>query len=278
MTNEASNYHVIAPATRLFTEPDMNGSVETEALYGESVSVLGEHGPFYKIAFDLYATPGYVFKGDIRRSELHRRSGSFTHRVIVPRANIYTRPSFKFPEPNGIALPMNALVRITEHQASPEGDMARVEGVGWLFAEQVARKEVFLKDYVALALAYVGPMGTYTWGGRAFPDCSGLVQQVLIACGISCPRNVGEQMQAVGREVATDDHDFTYRRGDLVFFRDPGLQVSHVVIMTDAAHCVHASIATPTRAVAVEPLQAVVQQQFKGARTQPTMVRRFPNR
>ena len=278
MTNDVNRYEVIAPATRLFAEPDMNGPVETEALFGESVKVLGEQGPFYKIAFDLYATPGYVFKGDLRRSELHRRSNSFTHRVIVPRANIYARPSFKFPEPNGIALPMNALVRITEHQVSPEGDMARIDGLGWLFAGQVVRKEVFPSDYVELALMYVSPMTAYTWGGRVFPDCSGLVQQVLMACGISCPRNVGEQMQAVGKEVSLDDYDFRYRRGDLVFFRDPAMQVSHVVIMTDAEQCVHASIATPMRSVAVEPLSTVIQQQFKGTRTHPTMVRRFPNR
>jgi len=278
MPTELPKYTIIAPAARFFAEPDMKGPVETDVLFGETVEVLGEHGPFYKVSFPLYASPGYVFKGDARRAELHRRSVSPKHRVIVPRANIYTNPSFKFPDPNGLALPMNALVRIIDRQPSPEGYMAYVDGLGWLFADQIVSTDNFHKDYVEVACRYVGSMASYTWGGRMFPDCSGLVQQALIACGIACPRNTGEQMTMLGKEIGTDEHDFSYRRGDLVFFHDPSANVRHVVIMVDDSRCVHASIMSATRAVAIEPLSAVIAQQFKGSRNAPTMIRRFPNR
>jgi len=81
--------------------------------------------------------------------------------------------------------------------------------------------------------------GCSRWG----VDCSGLVQQALLACGMTCPRD-SDQQQKLGREL---HHGEPLLRGDLVFWK------GHVGIMASEDMLIHAN--AHHMAVAYEPFK-----------------------
>ncbi len=278
MSRVSNIAEVIVPATKFFAESSDTSSIETEQLFGERMEILGECGEFFNVTSERYLRPGYVRKKDVKRYELHRRSVGATHRVSAVRANVYQCADFKCPKPYDTFLTMNALARVTAYDRTPEGEMAFIEGMGWVFQDQLHCLDESYTDYVSVALMYVGGPATYTWGSLVFPDCSGLLQQALWACGIDCPRNVSEQIAMLGVDIDMDQSGFTYKRGDFVFMFDPERSIRHVVIMIDERNCVHSTIAAPYRGVVVQPLRDVIAYQFKGELSVPSAVRRFPLR
>jgi len=182
-------------------------------------------------------------------------------------------PSFK----SGVQryLTLNALVRLTASEPSPEGHMLHFKGVGWIFADHVSRTDEFATDYVKVARSRVGA-APYVWGGRSNPDCSALVMDSLLSCGIPCPRNAGEQAKSLGEEIAFEDDFSNLQKGDFVFWTQPGTKGRHVVIMTDPHRCVHATIASPYRGTVEQSLVGVIQDQERDGNGRPNIVRRLP--
>lgn len=256
---------VVVPAAGYYSEAANPASLETEVLFGERLTLLEPEvfGGYFKVQSSLYATPGFV-----HRKDLDVRYVTPTHRVCVPYANVYNGPNFK----SGIAsmLCLNAQVHVVGGATTPEGEMLHIEGLGWVFSEHLIRKEQYLKDFVAVACARIGP-NPYTWGGRFYPDCSALLMDSLLACGITCPRNTSEQMEELGEpfEFVPDFSDL--KRGDLVFWK------KHVAIMTDSRLCVHSTIAKPHRRVVEQPLEGVIHDQEEDGNGRPILVRRLPN-
>ena len=79
----------------------------------------------------------------------------------------------------------------------------------------------------------------YLWGGRSLfgMDCSGLAQVVYKICGISLPRDASEQVLiGEARSFASEA-----RPGDLAFFANPEEEISHVGMILDKDHIIHAS-------------------------------------
>lgn len=254
---------VVVPAAGYYSEPHNPGSLETEALFGEKLTLLGERGEYFEAQSSLYKTPGFVHRKDV-----DIRYVQPTHRVSVPYANVYHRPNFR----SGVAsmLCLNAQVHVVGGATSPEGEMLQVEGLGWTFSEHLIRNPHFLKDFVEVARARIGPL-PYTWGGRFNPDCSGLVMDALLACGILCPRNTSEQVEEFGEPVDFVSDFSNLQRGDLIFWK------RHVVIMTDALRCVHSTIAPPYRGVVEQKLIEVIHEQERDGNGGPTAVRRLPH-
>jgi cell wall-associated NlpC family hydrolase len=113
-----------------------------------------------------------------------------------------------------------------------------------------------------VAERFVG--AAYLWGGREAEgvDCSGLVQQAMLACGRACPRDTDLQA-ALGAPVAPG----ALRRGDLVFWR------GHVAIMVDPARIVHAN--GHHAATVTEPLAEAIARIAAAGSGQPTAYRRI---
>jgi hypothetical protein len=145
----------------------------------------------------------------------------------------------QLPEYHGTFLPRKP-VPVEEDQeadeASPSGQEPSLEGKPEL--QEVPEPEdapgsgFFYSSILAkLEATYTSYLGVpYVWRGetRRGTDCPGLVYAVFAEIGVDVPRAILKQWET-GTQVAAGE----LREGDLVFFRIPGSDVSHVGIMVE---------------------------------------------
>jgi cell wall-associated NlpC family hydrolase len=241
----------VAPSASLRRHPNDGAEQESLLLFGERFDVLLERDGF---AFGQMARDGYV--GWVRSEALAAPAVSPTHRVTAPRTYAFPRADIKSP-PVGL-YSLNALVTVEE----TDGRFARAAHAGWFMADHLAPVgSGFETDAAHVAMAFLG--APYLWGGRESLglDCSGLVQQALLACGRACPRDTDMQAR-IGRAIDRDQLE----RGDLVFWK------GHVAMMLDARSMIHAN--AHHMAVAIEGLDAAVARIEAAGSGPPTAFRR----
>ena len=215
----------LAPLRR---EPRPDAGLDTEALYGERLTVYDEDDEGW--AWVQLARDGYV--GWIPAAAYLKGEGPRpTHRVATLRTFLYPGPSIKLPPLGWASLGARvAVVRETE----ANGRRFAVTGDGRaIVANHLAPVDTLESDPVAVAERFLGT--PYLWGGRSSLglDCSGLVQTALEACGIAAPRDADLQEAALGEPVDLDPR--AWRRGDLMFW--PG----HVALVRDETTFLHAN-------------------------------------
>lgn len=216
-------------------EPRPDAAVDTQAIYGERVTVYDEEEGW---AWAQLARDDYV--GWIAANTLWRELSAPTHRICVPRTFIYPGPNIKLPPLN--ALPLGAEVAIAEER----GGFGVTPELGFIYRKHLAPRETQAPDFVAVAETLLG--APYLWGGKSWMgvDCSGLVQVSLLMAGVKAPRDTDMQEAALG---ATLDPGAPLMRGDIVFWK------GHVGVMRDAVTLLHAN-ATHMQ-VTSEPLDVV---------------------
>lgn len=243
---------IVVPATALRPAPNPAAEQWDQLLFGEVFDVLEVSAGF---AWGQARRDGYV--GFVEAADLGPVEHASTHRVSAIRTYAFAEPDIKSRAFGPYSL--NALVTVT----SLEGRFARSDEDGpWFVASHLSSIGRFEADPVAVALRFLG--APYLWGGRESlgVDCSGLVQQAMLACGRACPRDT-DQQQGLGAVVSAAD----LRRGDLVFWR------GHVAIMLDATQILHAN--AYHMATAVEPLAEAVAR-IEGAGSGPPTAYRRP--
>jgi cell wall-associated NlpC family hydrolase len=228
---------VIASSAPLRRHPSPEAPLDTEALFGETVTVFDEHEGW---SWGQLHGDGYV--GYLPSVDLGPPGPEATHKVAAIRTFVYPGPNLKLPFSGFLSL--NTRVAVV----GAEGDYARLASGGFVFARHLSAADEMESDYVAVAERLLGV--PYLWGGRTSLglDCSALVQTALAAAGIQAPRDSDMQERELGTPVETDAALSGLRRGDLVFWK------GHVGIMLDEARLLHAN--GHTMAVSVEPLAA----------------------
>ncbi len=205
---------------RRFPAPD--APLETEALYGEKVTIYDESEGWAWVQLERDA---YV--GHLPLSALGAPSDP-THRVSSLRTHAYPGPSIKLPP--RMALSLGARLAILRC----EGDFAVTADGLWLWGRHLAAVGSREEDFVAVAELFLET--PYLWGGRTSEgiDCSGLVQTALTTAGIEAPRDSDMMEARLGQPVALDG-SAPLARGDLVFWE------GHVGMMRDARTLLHAN-------------------------------------
>ncbi len=201
--------------------PSADARLETEALFGETVTVYETRDGW---SWGQVGTDNYV--GYLPESALAPVVWDATHYVRVPRTYIFPEPDIKSGPPKLISLMARVGVESTVDSFS------QIAGGGYVFSNHLAAIGENERDFVSVAEDLIGT--PYLWGGRQSLgfDCSALVQLSLAACGIDCPRDSDMQESALGTPVeGTGLEDL--QRGDLIFWK------GHVAIMVDPVRMIH---------------------------------------
>ncbi|MEJ1157032.1 C40 family peptidase [Prosthecomicrobium sp. N25] len=220
--------HVIDGVAPVRREPRPDAALDTEALFGEAVTVYDEDAEGW--AWVQLERDGYV--GYLPSSALLKgERPAPTHRVSALRSFVFPGPSIKEPPLAWISLGSEvAIRREIEERGRRFGVTANG---GCIVMQHLATIGSVEPDPVAVAERFLG--APYLWGGKSSLglDCSGLVQTALRACGHRVPRDTDMQEAEVGIEVGTDPA--AWRRGDLLFW--PG----HVAFVRDGGTILHAN-------------------------------------
>jgi cell wall-associated NlpC family hydrolase len=237
---------VARAAVPLRRAPDPSRGFETEALFGEGVTIFDEAGGWSWVQLSRDGYVGYVPSEVLRRGVLQP-----THRVQTLGTFLYAAPDIKSSPL--MHLSMNALLPV---RGGDEHFLELAAG-GFVYARHATSVNRYARDFVAIAERFLGM--PYLWGGRTHigVDCSGLVQTALAAAGIAAPRDTDMQLAELGESVPVRADFDGLARGDLVFWK------GHVGIMIDGVLMVHAN--GHHMLVAIEPLPEAAERMRKAA-------------
>lgn len=232
---EGAQARIIWSAVALRRKPSPDVSFETEALFGERLTVFDEANgwAWVQLARDRYV--GYV-----PRDALTFEMVEPTHRVQALGTFLYQLPDIKTPPFLHLSLGAEIAVKTVEAK------FAELATGGFVITRHIIDRTRFALDFVEIAERFIG--APYLWGGRTRLgiDCSGLIQIALEAAGMACPRDSDMQEAELGTAVLVPGDLEGLERGDLVFW--PG----HVGVMVDRVMMLHANAFH--MAVVVEPL------------------------
>ncbi|MBM1171420.1 C40 family peptidase [Microvirga arabica] len=234
---------LVTTFSALHRHPSLEAPVDTQAIFGESVTVYDEHEGW---AWVQLHDDGYV--GYLPSEALGEAGTEPTHKVRAIRTFIYPGPNLKLPYQSYLTL--NSKVSVME----TEGDYAQLATGGWVFAAHLSGLDAFEADYVTVAERFLHT--PYLWGGKTSLgiDCSGLAQTALTAVGIKAPRDSDMQEHGLGTPVEVRSDLSGLKRGDLVFWK------GHVGLMMDETNFIHATGHSMT--VMIEPL-AVAEERIR---------------
>jgi cell wall-associated NlpC family hydrolase len=252
---EGTRREVIEPQAPMRTAPRPDGSLLTEALKGERVTIYDVNGEEW--AWGQLDADGYV--GWLPEGALGPPGPAATHKVAALRTLVFPGPSIKLPPLAG--LPLGSTLAV----ARIEDRLAITSDGGYVPAAHLRPVGEFESDFVAVAERFAGV--PYLWGGKTALglDCSGLVQVAMTACGIPCPRDSDMQEEAVGTPVAPAADCTNLERGDLLFWR------GHVAVVRGRDSLIHANAFH--MAVAIEPMIGAIER-IRQAGRELTSVRR----
>jgi cell wall-associated NlpC family hydrolase len=215
---------VMRPAVPLRRNPEYSASLDTELLFGETVTLYDTAEGW---AWVQALRDGYV--GYIPADALTADVTSATHRVQASGTFVYPAPDMKVPPLMHLSL--NSQLAIAETGER----FCRLAGGGFVVTRHIAALDRYARDFVEVAEQLIGT--PYLWGGRTRIglDCSGLVQLSLEAAGVAAPRDSDMQQAELGETVLVPKDLEGLERGDLIFWK------GHVGIMTDGIMFLHAN-------------------------------------
>lgn len=214
-------YAAIATTADILEAPALSQRIarrESQLLLGEVFNVEAREGDFYRGYARHDGYRGYVHKDGLRPAQ-----GRATHICTHQLGILHAGPDIKSRD----LMRVSFLSRLNIEKNSLTNGFLKASGLGWIPAEHVAPLTTLKErlDHVQLALRFLGT--PYRYGGRSTLgiDCSGLVQTVLTASGITrIPRDADQQQRSsrLGPKIEPS----AARYGDIVFFPQ------HVGIMT----------------------------------------------
>ena len=225
-----SSYAAQAITTTVDILREPNGPRTRQLLFGDRVQVQTENDGWSHVRA---AKDGYVgFVATAQLGPCHQA----THWISAPSTHFFAAPDLKSPDQ--MALSFGSLITVL----SRDGGYAETAD-GHVPGVHITPIGTHMRDPVDVAALFLGT--PYLWGGnsRFGLDCSGLVQAAYLACGMPCPADSRQQMDALGQVV---EPGTAPRRNDLLFWD------GHVAIVSDANTLLHAN--AHHLAVSYEPL------------------------
>ncbi|MDB9872264.1 C40 family peptidase [Alphaproteobacteria bacterium] len=234
--------NVTTPSTPMRSNPSEISELETECLFGESLTILDKHKDWYycKLLTDNYC--GWVQKSNLGKMN------PCTHRVVSKRTFLFKDKDVKSGCINYLPLGGQVSVKIVDDEWTK---IYLFENSNHRFAyvpsHHIIEKNAKIEDWVAISEKLIGC--PYVWGGRNSIglDCSALLQLSYQTYGEDIPRNTNNQLSINKETIHNLD---MLERGFVVFWQ------GHVGIMVDKLNCIHANAFHME--VSIEPLAKII--------------------
>ena len=258
--------------------PDYESPLETQALMGTIVEIIGEESYWRQVVTPEPYTAWCTNLGlvEMTAEQINEYKAAPKYICTVQHSGVYETPSVKSRRLSDLS--MGNLLRIVykeDKKVKPSVKKKWAEVMlpdgrkGWTpaadlkpFAEWAGKQKLTAENIVNTAMQFEGT--PYLWGGASSKglDCSGLVRLTFMMNGHLLPRNASQQVSN-GREIImecdhsiTPDSDKLYQEmltrtkhlqpGDLVFFGSPETfwskeKITHVGIYIGNGRIIHAS-------------------------------------
>ena len=258
--------------------PDYESPLETQALMGTIVEIIGEDGYWRQVVTPEPYTAWCTNLGlvEMTAEQINEYKAAPKYICTVQHSGVYETPSVKSRRLSDLS--MGNLLRIVYKEGKKVKPSVKKKWAevmlpdgrkGWTpaadlkpFAEWAGKQKLTAENIVSTAMQFEGT--PYLWGGASSKglDCSGLVRLTFMMNGHLLPRNASQQVNH-GREIImecdhsiTPDSDKLYQEmlkrtknlqpGDLVFFGSPETfwskeKITHVGIYIGNGRIIHAS-------------------------------------
>ena len=224
------------------SNPDETSSLETECLFGETITVLDNYLDWYycKLLTDNYC--GWVQKkllGEVIKS---------SHRVVSNRSYLFKDNDIKLGYVN--YLPLGSQIYVSDFDdlwAKVYLGHNTKQKFAYIPRNHIIKNNCKIDDWVNTAEKLIGT--PYVWGGRNSMglDCSALLQLSYQTYGQNIPRNTSHQLLINKKSINSLD---ILERGFVIFWE------GHVGIMVDKSNCIHAN--AYHMEVVTEPLTIII--------------------
>ncbi|WP_183561167.1 C40 family peptidase [Mucilaginibacter sp. SP1R1] len=209
----------------LRAEPDDRSEQVSQVLFGEAFEITewGERWVKIITASDSYVgwigRLQFVMLGHVAYNTLTQIHPPLTYRAITQ--------AWKIADNSVVYLPAGSSL------AFLEGTTCRIGADRFEIIGEIGERE----DIATTAKSFLN--APYLWGGRTHfgIDCSGFTQVVLRLNNISIKRDASQQAL---EGILIEDID-QIRLGDLAFFNNDAGRVTHVGIILNKEHIIHAS-------------------------------------
>lgn len=239
----ASPAVVIAPVANMYSAPNENADVVSQAIYGSNVELLEATTDWTKVETeDQYS--GWMRFRDLLRgpaSDPGYATGGEVAEVSSLLANIYREPDVTAHHPL-LMVSFETRLEVLPHGQGKNSEWLQVrlpdQRSAWILMGDVERatRRLTIPESIALARRFLGL--TYTWGGRSSfgYDCSGFTQMLVRSRGINMPRDADLQAAWKGAFPITRKQ---LRAGDLLFFGDSPAQITHTGMFIGKGRFIH---------------------------------------
>jgi len=235
---------VVVPVADMFSSPDENSDVVSQAIIGSNVVTLETHHDWVRVQTDDQYS-GWISRNDLRELEESRgyaTSGPVV-RVEALFAKVYREPSVQRHKPI-LTLPFESLLEVAPRREAGEPGWLGVRlpdrRAAWIARGDGNRnpRPLTIPQSIELAKRFLGL--PFLWGGRSSfgYDCSGFTQMLVRSRGIRMPRDARLQAEWEGAEKIDRKRLIP---GDLLFFGPSPDKVNHTALCIGEGEIIHST-------------------------------------
>ncbi len=244
MNPAASSMVVVEPVANLYSKPDAESDVVTQALYGTAVTVLERQQDWAQVRMpDDYL--GWIPAAAMRAQGATPYASA--GRVLEVRslfANLYKVPDVTKHRPL-LTVPFETRLEVLVEPEEQNRRWIQVrlpdERTAWIQRGDIHFPErlMTIDEVIELSKQFLGL--PYFWGGTSSFgfDCSGFTQMLCRRRGVIIPRDSGPQARWDGMQPVEVGN---LQPGDLLYFGESLKRVTHTGLYIGAGEFIHATV------------------------------------